>query len=655
MSDAVPLSPSPTAPEAHQHALKVDHCRRLETLSWEILRHHMVDLYGIQVSSDHELVLRLMLRDFALLTTGLKTGRVAWPLSPGAGKSQSIVAFIIALDWLKLLSPDNGKPYPIMVASSRVSSLCELLDDLQKRGRIPEVGTSWDSITEKGTGSFGLLYSEPNRSATRSVSPNAEDAQFLFTTHARVRRSRDESIEPRFDIRHLAQWRGVPRMVFYDESLLATDHWSIPKVSLFAAVKALDEYVVGHNDDGNQQLRLDAVRCLQEECLPLLRVELEEQIAQSREPRLVHFPNRDYARYREVLKPLRRIPEAIFDLLDIAHRPLRVVSDKMGMAEGAFISFQIAIPADLDRVVCLDASYLIRSLCLVDTTMRLGSNHPALNKPMQPCHNIQGHIIQHGGGRNGIERSILTNRKLLHEVVEIVKALPPEEEVLVCTYKDRSGGENRYFRVKIREHFEAAFKDAGIDLKRISWMTWGQETASNKFRQIPNVILAGVIHRSEWDLLGAFLGQSRDLRQTLSAQDITDLSISESTHHAYQALYRGSCRKGRPMKFWIFYEHPRRMMEQLSRVMPGVQWPRYKNRVLPSTEQKRQGLADAIVGYLNARPSSVSEVSCQKVREDLKLYQCERKTFQRAVNVALRSVPWERHAKSVRRKEPHES
>lgn len=641
---------SQTALEAQSRGLRANHSNRLQEMSWNILRHNMVDLYGIDVSSHHEKVLRFMLRDFALLTTGLKTGRVAWPLSPGSGKTQSIVAFIMAVDHLKLVSPDTEKLYPVMVTSSRVQSLCELLDDLQKLGAVPEIGTSWVSITEYGAGSFGLLYSEPNKEATRPVSPNAEDAQFLFTTHARVRRARDESVTPRFDIRLLAQWRGVPRMVFYDESLLATDHWSIPKVNLFAALKSLDEYVVGHNnDDRNQQLRLDAVRCLQGECLPLLRTELEEQVAENRAPRLVYFPDRDYARFRKVLKPLRRIPETIFDLLDIAHRPLRVVPDKLGMSEGAFISFQIAIPAELDRVVCLDASYLIRSLCLADTTMTLGENHPALNKPQQSCHNIEGHIIKHGGGRNGIERGILGNRKILQEVVAIVKAIPPEERVLIVTHKDRAGSENRYFRVRIRDHFEAALKDAGIDLGRISWLTWGRETASNVYRDIPNVILAGVLHRSEWDLLGAFLGQTRDLQRTLTPQDIADLSISESTHHAYQAIYRGSCRKGKPMKFWIFYEHPRRMMDQLSRHMPGVKWPQYKNSVLPESTEKRQPLSEAIVNYLNALPATVTDVSCQKLREDMKLYQCERKTFQRAVDLALRSVPWARRAKSVAR------
>jgi hypothetical protein len=559
------------------------------------------------------------------------------------------------LDRLKLKNPDTGRPYPVMVTSSRVSALCELVDDLQKLGGVPEIGDSWESMTEVGTGSFGLLYSAPNKDATRPPSANAEDAQFLFTTHARVRRSRDESVEPRFDIRSLAQWRGIPRMVFYDESLLVSDHWSIPKVSLFAALKSLDEYVLGHNNnDGNQQLRVDAVRCLQEECLPLLKQELEEQIEQKREPKLVHLPDRDYRRFREVLKPLRRVPEAIFDLLDIASRPLRVVADGMNMAEGAFISFQIAIPSELDRVVVLDASYLVRSLCLADSSITL-ANQASMREPLKYYTDVEGYFIKHGGGRRGIERSVSTDQKMLREVAEIVKSIPADEEVLIVTYRDRKG-DNRYNNIRIRDRFEGVLKDAGIDLRRIHWLTWGRETASNAYRDIPNVILAGVLHRSQWDLMGAFLGQKADLKLTLTPQEIEDLSITESTHHAYQAIHRGTCRKMRagkalPMKFWIFYEHPRRMMQQLQLVMPGIQWPQYKNRVLPTLEQKREEMAEKIAAYLNALPATVTSVSCQSLRADVKLMQSKRTTFTRAVDAALESVPWERKGKSVVRKE----
>jgi hypothetical protein len=625
-------------------------------MAWTILRHHLVDRYDLSLSSTHELTLKMMLRDFAYMTVGLKQGRIAWPLSPGAGKSQSIIAFILALDRLKLINPDTNKPYPVMVTSSRVAALCELVADLQKLGGIPEIGQSWDSITEKGTGAFGLLYSSPNRDATRPPSPDAEDAQYLFTTHARVRRSRDESIEPKFDIRSLAQWRGIARMVFYDESLLVSDHWSIPKVSLFAALKSLDEYVLGHNnDDGNQQLRVDAVRCLQDDCLPLLKKELEEQIESKREPRLVYLPDRDYRRYREVLKPLHRIPEAIFDLLDIANRPLRVVPEGMNMMEGAFISFQIAIPSELDRVVVLDASYLVRSLCLADNSMML-ADHPALREPLKTYQHVEGYFIQHGGGRRGIERSVASDQKMLREVAEIVKSLPADEDVLLVTYKDRKGA-NRYNNVKIRERFTAVLKDAGINLDRVKWLTWGQETASNLYRDIPNVILAGVLHRSNWDLMGAFLGQKADLKLRLTPQELEDLSITESTHHAFQAIHRGTCRKMRegkalPMRFYVFYEHPRRMMRQLERVMPGVQWPQYKNRVLPTMEHKKETMAEKIAAHLNALPATVTSVSCQSLRSDLNLMQCKRTTFFLATNRALLTAAgWERRGKSIVRKE----
>jgi hypothetical protein len=647
--------PTKEALAFHHRSIKSTHVRRLEEMSWNILRHNFVDLYKLSLNSNHELVLRAMLKDFAMLTVGLKSGRIAWPLSPGAGKSQSILAFIIALDKLKLTNPETGKPYPVMVTSSRVSALCELVGDLQRLGGIPEIGQSWESVTERGTASFGLLYAAPNKDANgRQPSLGAEDAQYLFTTHARVRRSRDESLEPRFDVRSLAQWRGVPRMVFYDESLLVSDSWSIPKVALFAALKSLDEYVLGHkNDDGLQPIRADAVRCLQNECLPILQLELEEQLETKRAPKLVHLPERDYRRYREALKPLRGVPEAVFDLLDIAHRPLRVVADGMNMAQGAFISFQIAIPSELERVAVLDASYLVRSLCLADASMTLG-DHPAIRKPVKLYDDVQGYVIKHGGGRRGVERSVTTDGKMLREVAEIVKSLPPEERVLLVTFKDRRG-ENRYNNVKIRDRFEVVLSDAGVDLGRIQWLTWGQETATNAFRETPNVILAGVLHRSDWDLMGAFLGQKADLLKQLTPQEIEDLSITESVHHAYQALHRGTCRnmsagKAWPMRFWIFYERPRQMMQHLSRVMPGVQWPQYKNRVLPTYEEKQRTLADRAVTYLNALPETESAISCQRLRAELNMMQCQRKTFFRAVNTALQSVPWVRQGKSLMRR-----
>jgi hypothetical protein len=108
--------------------------------------------------------------------------------------------------------------------------------------------------------------------------------------------------------------------------------------------------------------------------------------------------------------------------------------------------------------------------------------------------------------------------------------------------------------------------------------------------------------------------------------------------------------KALPMKFWIIYEHPKRMMEQLQRVMPGVKWPQYKNRVLPTLEQRAE-IAERIAAYLKALPPTVSSISCQSLRADVQLMQSKRTTFTRAVDAALKSVPWERKGKSVVRKE----
>ena len=103
----------------------------LSTTAFDILRHWFVDGYRLSLSPTHEAALRAMLDGFAKLITGQEKGRIAWPLPPGAGKSQSIAATITALHVL-------GLDHAVTVAASRVESLCELIRDLRNMGKVPE-------------------------------------------------------------------------------------------------------------------------------------------------------------------------------------------------------------------------------------------------------------------------------------------------------------------------------------------------------------------------------------------------------------------------------------------------------------------------------------------------------------------------------------
>jgi hypothetical protein len=91
------------------------------------------DRYKLHLSNEHKAALQATLRCFSRITTGEERRRIAIPLQPGAGKTQSVVAFLHAVHSL-------GYKFSITVTASRVEALCELYRDLihPDLGGIPE-------------------------------------------------------------------------------------------------------------------------------------------------------------------------------------------------------------------------------------------------------------------------------------------------------------------------------------------------------------------------------------------------------------------------------------------------------------------------------------------------------------------------------------
>src|SRR5262249_43195459 len=153
--------------------------------------------------------------------------------------------------------------------------------------------------------------------------------------------------------------------------------------------------------------------------------------------------------------------------------------------------------------------------------------------------------------------------------------------------------------------------EGGVDVSRVSCITWGQETSSNRFRDYQNVILAGILQRSDGDLISYTLAQQahRIAHQTRKAPilepipsaQLHEVRVSESVHGAFQALCRTGCRKvvdgqALPTKVWAIYHEPVKLREGLAVVMPGVDWSRrWRTSVLPTAESRRSALAQEIL------------------------------------------------------------
>jgi hypothetical protein len=340
---------------------------RIAQIAKQILFRLLVQDYGLEINPVHRIALEKLLETYALLVTGEQSGRVAIPMPPGSGKSQSVLALIAALHQLHNIPGSLPRNYSVLVAAERVESLCELLDDLfamrhpihKDQPLVPE-----DQV--------GLLHSLGGNVSRQSTDGN-EERPFLFVTHARLRSMRRENYI-------LTKYKGHRRdVLIWDESLLRTDSWAIPKTDLESDILWLGPHIaVTRDKDGLQQDRLDAHRFLTE-CLPLLHDD---------EDRVVQLPQRtqeELERYADALKNLRRSPssEAIWDFFNVCWRELRVRRGSQHASDtGSYISYTLKVPDFLDRIVVLDASYPIRLLEKVDPTIQVHP-HPSGHRHRQ--------------------------------------------------------------------------------------------------------------------------------------------------------------------------------------------------------------------------------------------------------------------------------
>ena len=160
------------------------------------------------------------------------------------------------------------------------------------------------------------------------------------------------------------------------------------------------------------------------------------------------------------------------------------------------------------------------------------------------------------------EEDTAETRLVSREICDVISRIGPDEGVLVFTFKADT--------VDMREVLERDLKAAGVEVgamldhgkPRFRFLTWGQETAINDHRDCPNIVFAGVIHRSETDLAASIVGQQDSLLAVVPSKQITEVKRSECAHALYQAMSRGSCREtvdgqAKPMQVWLIHSELR--------------------------------------------------------------------------------------------------
>jgi hypothetical protein len=601
--------------------------------------------FGNVLSEDHREALMDIVGAYSFLASGHNIGRYAFDLDTGMGKTQSVVA------WLAEVHA-QGLPYSVAVCASKVEALCDLKRDLMQQGLPEEKIGLWHSYKFDPAMAEEARLGRVPGFASLPATKDHDNAQFLLVTHSRIRGG--GSVTPRL------KYRGGERsLVIWDETLLVSDHRCIRHADIQSAIGWLEPQVdalaAGNAAKADRVAALRYART----CETTLALELVRQrAAQDGKPLPVRLPviePEELDKHRAALGAIKGNAvalDALSDLFDLAGLPVRVLDRVDG--GGAHITYTVAVPKDLRRVVVLDASWPIRLLEQLDKSITL---KPGFQGRVKRYDQVTLHYVKVGAGRVSLTRSMLQSsaaeRAYSREVAEVLRAMPEDKAAIVVTFKTRPNGRHT---VDIEGILKRDLREAGVDLNatvmvdgkprpRIVFLTWGNETSQSCFSYCSTVVVAGVLQRADADIAGAIVGQRDDLLSPVTVKDIEDVKRSEVVHSLYQAISRAACRVvdnglARPTDIYLAH-HDEEVLGLLSSVMPGLQVRPWQTQHLKTaTPPKVNHVADKIVAHLNALPASVNEVSTKALIKALRLEDVAPKTFTRARNRAAGAAPW---------------
>jgi hypothetical protein len=509
---------------------------------------------GNTLSDNHKLSLCSLTDAMTRMAEGKVTGRLAFGLPTGTGKTTAIIEWCASVHAL-------GFPYSIAVSSSRIDALLTMRADMLKAG-IP------DSM-------IGVLHESPKKGASNTDTEN-HDRQILLMSHQMIRASET-------NLKRYNSYKGTVRnLLIYDESLLTSDVNHFTVRALCAALAHAIE-IVKRNEDAN------TIHTYMTHVKQILEAE-EEEFSQGLSLRMVDMPSLDPSLAAFYVREWKKYG-MISEFLKAANLPLRIL--QVGTA--AVASYQVTMPDALKNVLILDASFPIRKLEHFDRTIQNAESSLNLKRQgvdfstIKRFDSVELFRLKSYGGRNSMEKRF-KDRQMAKEVVEVVKTLPVTDSILMYVYKQQQLGGTDYSKI-----LKAELVRAGVKTSRIHIDTFGNETSLNSYGHCQHVFLVGILHRDVTELVGQYLGQIRDITGEISKALADDIHLSERAHLAYQALSRGSCRfvdngQARAMKGYLVEIDPE-IETSLSTVMPGVTWTNWKPVFLPETD----GLVDITV------------------------------------------------------------
>ena len=523
---------------------------------------------GNYPSPDHQHAGWQLLRAMVDQLYGVFTGRYAYALPCGAGKTQAVVALLAAMVSLRVLR--SGKT--VMVVAQQVNELCKIYQMLLDAD-VPEEDV-------------GILHSKTG-AAVRSTGDQKHP--IMLVTHARIQQdgSLGECCRNKDGKLH--------DLVIWDEALISTDAVTL---TLDSTITALRHFA----DSGKCSTVAEVYKRL---TLEVEREKATQQAGQSPCELSLTMTEHEAELMQQELRGMgyldhtgQTLREQCISAVSLLRNPISLVDSRYG-GPATLMRYVIKVPDSLANIVILDASYAIDELRQADSSIRTGTTEAMIS--FKDFGNVTAIHYPVASGR-----STMLDGKAISEAVRIAKRLPQGEQALFVTFKD-------WHEARLK----AALKAAGLPVDRtmpngkpwLNIITWGKHTSDNSYTDCRHVVLVGLHRLPRQALASQLAAQKRDLTHRRDISGLLGLEQSVIAGDVMQAMNRGCMRltnaecKAHPMRVHIIAKDDLRQL--LEKAMPGLQWETVEVKAPTKTEDA----ARLIFEYLNGLPEEVQKVS----------------------------------------------
>ncbi|WP_377158399.1 hypothetical protein ACFJIX_05845 [Roseateles sp. UC29_93] len=465
----------------------------------------------------------------------------------------------------------------------------------------------------------------------------------MLVSHARIRGQRDSST--------FALHKGAKRhLLIWDESLITADVQVLTWLDVKSAVERLLPEL--HDSCLAHWLR-DALLAMQAD-LDAQRMGVKPQPIDLRGSLDLDEIQALACQLRSGGSPLRvAAVKAVRQLTKLATHPISMALTGNGMSGDGLIRYTVAVPAELDNIAVLDASYPIRELT---------HNHAILDgttSAMRTCKRYDRVSVRQlclATGRTTLQTHPDRLKEMVSALAASVADIPMDEAILIFTFK---GDDDATLLAKVRRELG----ERGVDLEarlfngraRINWLTWGNETSLSEYSHCQHILLGGVLRRSPLDLSASAAGREDDLCYRPTSEQLRAIQLSEVAHCVLQAMNRGSCRNvdedgmAHAMSLTVLADI-KGLHEALAESLPGIVW-----KIVPDLKlgPLTQSLSARIKAHLLTQPASVNRLSIRSIKAGVAV-PADRQTWRDALTFALvfvrlqdPSQTWQRAGQSV--------